>query len=161
MTTTDHKWQFIESQQITRPVTLQPDLSPSHNYTDFDKTGQLLFVLVDDLVRGWLAHGTLTHRASELQKLLVQRENLLSRTTGEDFFEPWIKKTTNTWHFTFSWLVYLLWFVTVLSSGTIMGNYFVLFYVSMNFSPRQFHFGQISLNQKVTSLWATALCPLV
>ena len=69
------------------------------------RQGKYFFVLVDDLVRGWLAHGTLTHRASERQKLLDQQENLLSRTTGWDFFEPWIKKMTNTWHFTFSWLV--------------------------------------------------------
>jgi len=107
----NHRLQMTIYRKLTHTNRLLDQSSynlTSHKATTIQtltRQGNYLFVLVDDLVRGWLAHGTLTHRASELQKLLVQQENLLSGTTGWDFFEPWIKKMTNMWHFTFFWLV--------------------------------------------------------
>ena len=42
-----------------------------------------------------------------------------------------------------------------------MGNSFVLFDVTMEISPRQFHPGETGHTQKVASPWATAICSWV
>ena len=45
--------------------------------------------------------------------------------------------------------------------GTVIGYSFVLFDVSMEISPRQFHSGNVGYTQKVASMRARAIYPRV
>ena len=47
------------------------------------------------------------------------------------------------------------------TSGTVMGNSFVLFDVTIEISPRQFHPGETGHTQEVASPWATPICSWV
>ena len=48
-----------------------------------------------------------------------------------------------------------------LNSETVRQNSFVLFNISLEISPRQFHPGEIGHTQKDASMWARAICSQV
>ena len=65
-----------------------------------------------------------------------------------------------TFHFlVIGWPALAFYGLIELTSETVMGNSFVLFYESMETSPRQFHLGEIGRAQKVASIcpWEKSL----